>query len=473
VQSDPEIIHESLYNQMNKLVVGPLRESTISTVVIIDALDECKDDEPASAILSVLGQFVFEIPKVKFFLTGCPEPHIWGGFHLPLLAEATKVLILHNIDLSLVTNDIQLFLKQSFLELSHRHGLDGWPAKKQLGQLCERAAGLFVYAVATVKFIDHKNKNPREQLDKLLQSPESSAYEGKTKFNADKTLDLLYITILQEAFGQDDPNDDPGIHSVLGAAMLAANPLSPSTISTLLCIDPISIFLLLSSIQSLLILQDVNYPVRPFHKSFPDFIVDPARCTNQRFHISPPDHHSELLMGCLRLMNQRLKKNMCKIPDTVTNSEVDDLQERIMQCIDHSLQYGCESWHKHLVDVPTTPAYTLKITSILYQFLEEKFLFWLEVLSVLGTTRNAVDALEAAAKWLEVCLVYMLDVILEFTYTGPRHHQHLTLSMTVFNLSLGSMRSSAYPLPISITQPFPYPPKHQLCRGYINNMLIS
>jgi len=31
------------------------------------------------------------------------------------------------------------------------------------------------------------------------------------------------------------------------------------------------------------------------------------------------------------------------------------------------------------------------------------FLFWLEVLSVLGTIRNAVDALEVAAKWLEVC----------------------------------------------------------------------
>jgi hypothetical protein len=45
----------------------------------------------------------------------------------------------------------------------------------QLDLLCERAAGLFVYAVATVKFIDHKNNNPKKQLDRLLQSPESSA----------------------------------------------------------------------------------------------------------------------------------------------------------------------------------------------------------------------------------------------------------------------------------------------------------
>jgi len=69
VQSDPGITQESLYNQMNKLIVRPLRESAISTVIIIDALDECEDHEPASAVLSVLGQFVSQIPKVKFFLT--------------------------------------------------------------------------------------------------------------------------------------------------------------------------------------------------------------------------------------------------------------------------------------------------------------------------------------------------------------------------------------------------------------------
>ena len=70
VQSDPGVTRESLYNQMDKLIVQPLRASRISTVIVIDALDECKDEEPASAILSVLGGFLSEIPGVKFFLTG-------------------------------------------------------------------------------------------------------------------------------------------------------------------------------------------------------------------------------------------------------------------------------------------------------------------------------------------------------------------------------------------------------------------
>ena len=96
---------------------------------------------------------------------------------------------------------------------------------------------------------------------------------------------------------------------------------------------------------------------------------------------------------------------MCKLSDGVANSEVGNLRDRVEKSIDHSLRYACESWHKHLVDLRTVPSHAPKIISTLHRFLEEKFLFWLEVLSVLGTTRDGIDALEVATKWLEVCLV--------------------------------------------------------------------
>jgi len=401
VQSDPDITHEPLCNQMKKLIVEPLEKSAISTVIVIDALDECKDDEPASAILSVLGQFISQIPKVKFFLTGRPEPRIREGFRLHLPAETTDVFVLHNVEPNLVNNDIRLFFKQSFLEIENlRSGLDGWPTKKQLECLCERAAGLFVYAVATVKFVNHKTGNPKKQLDRLLQSPDS-AREGKTKFKADTTLDSLYTSILREAFDGNDPEGDRMARSVLGAVILATNPLSPSAVATLLGFDIEDVLPHLSSVGSLLLQEDIGSPVRPFHKSFPDFIIDPTRCTNERFRVSPPSHHLEILVGCLELMDRTLEKNMCKLPDAVVNSEVEDLDERIERHLDPALQYACKSWHKHLVDesVVRTPA----VTSTLHRFLKEKFLFWLEVLSILGAAREAVDALEVAARRLEVC----------------------------------------------------------------------
>ena len=388
-------------------------ESSLSTVIIIDALDECKDEEPVSAILSVLGKLVSKIPRVKFFLTGRPEPRVQEGFHLPLLVEATEVFILHKVEPRLVNNHIQLFLKQNLLEIARRRGLCGWPRKEQLDLLCERAAGLFVYAVATVKFVGHRNSNPKKQLEYLLQSPENSAHEGKTEFRADTTLDSLYTSILYETFGYDDPAGDPKIHSVLGAMILAENPLSPSDIATLLGFDTEDVLPLLLSASSLLILQEgVDIPVRPFHKSFPDFVTSPTQCLNKRFHVSPPNHHLELVMGCFELMNQTLEENICKLPDAVKNSEVDDLHQRIEQYITPALQYACKSWDKHLPNVDT--AHVQAITFILHQFLEEKFLFWLEVLSVLGAVRHAVDGLKVAAKWLKVCWVHIIHRFPEF-----------------------------------------------------------
>ena len=402
VQSDRGVLYESLDKQMEKLVAGPLKESKISTVVVIDALDECKDEEPASTILSVLGQFVSRIPKVKFFLTGRPEPRIREGFRLPPLVGTADTFILHNVERNLVNNDIRLFLKRSFLELArHRSGLDGWPTREQLNLLCKRAAGFFVYAVATVKFISHRNSNPKKRLDCLLQSPESTTHEGKTEFKPETTLNLLYTSILQEAFGRDDPEDDHKIRSVLGGMILAANPLSPSAIATLLGFDTEDIFPLLSSIGSLLILQeDVDQPVRPFHKSFADFITDPTRCTNKRFYISPPSHHPELVVCCLKLMDQTLEKNLCKHQDPIVIPEANGLPERTERSLEPALQYSCKLWHKHLTK--NNAGHSSTVTSTLHNFLKKRFLFWLEALNILGATRNATDALRVAAEWLEV-----------------------------------------------------------------------
>ena len=405
---------------MRKLIVQPLKESGISTVIVIDALDECRDEEPASAILFVLGQFVSEIPNVKFLITGRPEPRVREGFRIPLLAEATAIFVLHDVEPSQVDNDIRLFFIHEFSQLVRRRRIVGdWPAKEQLDLLCKRAAGLFVYAVATVKFVGKQSANPIERLNLLLRSPDGSGREARIKFNENTTLDSLYISVLEGAFGNDDdPDNDPKVRSVLGAMILAANPISSSTIAILLDLDvDQDVFPLLSSAQSLLILQDdIKCPVRPFHKSFPDFITDPDRCTSQRFYISPPYHHSQLLISCLDLMIRTLEKNMCKLPEGAANSDINDLEERIERYIDPTLQYACRSWHTHLVGRHTTSVNTLGITSALHRFLETKFLFWLEVLSVLGAVRNAVEGLQATTEWLEVCWGSKVYVLPEITH---------------------------------------------------------
>ena len=102
---------------------------------------------------------------------------------------------------------------------------------------------------------------------------------------------------------------------------------------------------------------------------------------------------------------------MCKLPDGVANSDVSDLKERTERYINPALRNACMSWHTHLVDADAMPAPSRVPTIVLtlHQFLETKFLFWLEVLSVLDAVRDVVEALQVTADWLEVCQIFKFD----------------------------------------------------------------
>ena len=137
---------------MRKLIAGPLQKSAISTVIIIDALDECKDEETTSAILPVLGRLISEVSKVKFFLTARPDPRVQAGFDLPFLKKLTEVFVLHGVELGIVTDDIRRFLNHRFLEIADRRGdANGWPSDEEIEGICERAAGSFANAAAILQ----------------------------------------------------------------------------------------------------------------------------------------------------------------------------------------------------------------------------------------------------------------------------------------------------------------------------------
>ena len=399
LQLDPDVVYEPLYSQMGKLIVEPLKSADIPTVIVIDALDECADNEPQSAILSVMGRLVGEIPKAKFFITGRPEPRITSGFRLPLLRPLTDVFALHDIQPSLINNDIKLFLRHELSELSSRCGLSGWPSSSDIDLLCWRAAGLFVYAVATIKFLDGRLCLPDKQLKMIVNFPNSTDYEGRAQLQPNKTLDSLYIWILQESFKIDDPVIYSKAQSIIGTIALVVNPLPPSGVAELVGLETREVLLYLTSVQSLLVLsEDPTLPVKPFHKSFPDFITNPERCLDKRFYISPRNLHLELALNCLRVMDSGLNQNLLSLPDYALNSEVEDLSTRIKDHISSALQYACQSWHNHLTEIRGD---VIDVISCLHIFLAEKFLAWLEVVSVLGATREAVVALGKLISWLQ------------------------------------------------------------------------
>ena len=167
-------------------------------------------------------------------------------------------------------------------------------------------------------------------------------------------------------------------------------------------------------------------------------------------------------------MNRELEWNMCKLPDGVANSEIVDLGEKVGRYVSQALQYACRSWHKHLVD--TIPPH---IASVLHKFLEKKFLFWLEVLSVLGVAREAVDALDATAKckWPDVCRSSAFR-FRKLIPARPRHHRLSSSPETTFVSRPHSSRSSARRHHTYTTLHSPYPPKRRSFVRCTSNMPV-
>ena len=402
LRANPGIGRESLSSQMEKVIVGPLKATRIPTLIIIDALDECKDSEPASTILSVFSRYVDEIPEVKFFITGRPEPPIRSGFRLESLRPITEVLRLHDVERSLVDSDIQLFFRTRLSDIAKTRSdcdfTQDWPTSSDIDILCEKASGFFIYASTVVKTIGFKHCSPTKQLERIISLPQSTAREGRSG------IDLLYTQVLEQAVADVDTDDEDYeeilmcFRTVVGAVLLVFNPLSVRALSDLLGVSNIPT--ILRSLHSLLLVPDgPEDPIRTFHQSFPDFLTDHKWCKDKQFFVEPTIHHAEILLSCFNLMEDRLKRNICDLDDYAVLSGIKDLSTRQKDHIGDGLEYACCFWTKHLLSIPSTSPCAEEVERAIDQFFTTHLLHWIEVLALTRNLGVGVYAMRDVEQW--------------------------------------------------------------------------
>ena len=397
----PDVRHESLCSQMEKLIVGPLTATHIPTLIIIDALDECKDEQPASAILLILSRYVDQMPNVKFFITGRPEARIRSGFRLRSLLPITEVLKLHEVKAETVGKDIKLFFEMELANLAeNRSDCDStgdWPSSSYIEILCKKAAGFFIYASTVVKFVDSEGDPPAERLALITSLPQSTTEEGRSG------VDQLYIKVLQQAFcgvNADNSQRYLRFQAVVGTVLLIFNPLSVKGLSELLEINTLHISSTIRPFHSLLLVPEaIEDPIRIFHKSFPDFLMDPVRCEDKQVFVEPTDHHAEILLSCLKLMEKRLKKNICNLDDHEVLSEVEDLSAQQKVYIGDALEYACCFWTKHLLEIPGSSHCVGEVQKAIEKFFTTHLLYWIEVLVLTKNLGVGVYAMNDVEQW--------------------------------------------------------------------------
>ena len=408
LRANPDAGRGTLCSQMERLIVNPLKTTRTPTPITIDALDECKDEEPASAILSILSCYVDQISHVKFFITGRPEPRIRSGFRLPALRPITEVSKLQDVGRPLVDIDIKLFFRTRLTDIvknrSHCNVSEDWPLASDIDVLCEKAAGLFIYASTAVKFVASQHHQPPKRLALLISLPQNTTHEG------DSGIDSLYSEILRQAYQDMGPDSQKSgnqevyrrFRSVVGAVLLAFNPLSMENLAYLLrdFDSPFDVSTTLSSLHSLLLVPEgAEDSIHVFHKSFPDFLIDPTRCQDTRFFVDPAIHHTEILLSCLNLMEERLKRNICDLDDYVDLSSISDLPACRKEHVGGALEYACQFWTKHLVQSSSSGPDAGKVQQAIEKFFTKHLLFWIEVLVIMENLDVCVHSIDDIQQW--------------------------------------------------------------------------
>ena len=430
--ASPGVRQESLCSQMEKLIIHPFQETQIATLIIIDALDECRDEEPASALLSILARYLHQIPLVKLFITGRPEPRIRSGFRLESLQPHTDILRLHEVEQSSVDSDIRLYFQTELTSVAkNRSDFDvsgPWPSSDDLDTLCAKAAGLFIYASTVVRFVASNCHQLTERLADIVALPKNTVEERRSG------LDQLYTEVLQVAFPNKQINDErfySQFRSVVGAVVLVFNPLSITTLSNLLQIPVSNISTALRPLHSLLIVPMDKLdptPIHVLHKSFPDFLTDPQWCADSNFFVDPPTCHKDILLSCLKVMKKALKKNICHLDDFVYLGEVGDLHAQRTKYIGDALQYACQFWTNHLVEAICSGPDVEEVHKAIDEFFTFHFLYWVEVLSLMEKLGIGVYALKNIEQWYmqvsyieSICksLLMLTSIRQELPASGP------------------------------------------------------
>jgi hypothetical protein len=375
------------------LILEPLKDLHIvgPILVVIDALDESGDTTERIGLHAFLAENLKRLPSnFRVLITSRPEHPILSALNR---APSVKVKNMNDAELAVETDrDILTFLREKLPSDKFRGYVEA---------LAEKAEGLFQWAaVASLLVLD-----PPEDFDFDEETCIKHLLKPSSNPRGQDPLDELYKEVLGGYLKGQEALDL--FRSVVGQLITSIEPL---TIRSLIPLrqhasdnkrsDAAVTGLLrrLGSLLSNVNTSDDSLPVIPLHTSFRDFLTNKDKSDD--FYVGFRDVHHQLADSCLNLLidsRDGLKFNICKLETSyLANDDVEDLNTRIDEYIPPALSYACRFWDNHLKHTDFKADLFRKVETLF----KDKFLFWLETLSLTRNIGLAPSALATLNMWL-------------------------------------------------------------------------
>ncbi|KAF1816372.1 hypothetical protein P152DRAFT_454640 [Eremomyces bilateralis CBS 781.70] len=408
------IASRALREQWRHLIHRPLselpdRNCQSRYILVVDALDECENENDIQTILQLLAETrSLETVQLRVFLTSRREIPIRNSF-VQIPDDVYQDAILHEISSSIVDHDIRIFLRHELEQIARTHGLPvSWPGDQVVDQLVGSSCGLFIWAATTCLFINEARMYAPDRLSIILKadsaddsadglSSDSSTTDDKNDdpvMAPQQHLDKLYITVLRSSVQKYKKPERKKCRKLLGTTMetiaVLSSPLSTHSLSKLLDTTQEGIHQILNDLHSIVdVPKNSTHPLRLHHPSFRDFILNPKRCEDLKFRIDNKQVHRTLAMQCIQLMSKTFKQDdICCIghPGTLITQVK---HSQIEQHLPPEIQYACLHWIQHL----QRGGSQLKDTDQVHTFLQKNLLRWLEALGWMKNVSKGIHAI--------------------------------------------------------------------------------
>lgn len=421
----------SLEPQFKALIREPLEGSATSLLssptilILIDALDECDIEEPEklAKLLVEFGELTKK--RIRTFITSRPElPFIRQLRNTDTGEFASKHNVaLHEIPREIIHRDISMYIKHELSTIRDQYNKTAhqddrlsrdWPGEQRVHCLIDKAVPLFIAAATICRFVaDHRMQDPEEQMNAIIKVPSDAGLLRRAEQEVDGPplerllLRSIYEPILKQQLNGSETREQDWIKQdfieVVGTIVVLADALSVSSIAGLLGKNPRNIRNRLQHTRSILdIPDDSDVPVRLFHASFRDFLIDSNR-RDEPFWVDEQRTHERIGRRCLeRLLHgpDKLKKDICSVREPGTRRAAIGT-ERVKRSIPAVTAYACQYWVQHLV----YSGRKIDDIGMEYEFLKKHFLHWIEAMSWLGKAADVIYSLEALQNAVNVSCV--------------------------------------------------------------------
>src|SRR5258706_1184397 len=386
LRGDPYLTSKSMKDSFFlDLICNLPRHPKHALVIVIDALDECGDDQNRPVLLKVLTEVASHAPWLKIIVTSRPEDEIQKFFnHLPRSSYLRYDLATdHEAEV-----DLQTFARRQFDLVAKKWYLPTtWPEQPLFDGVVSQANGLFIF-IKTLVLTLTQCEDPEETLKAALQDSVGTGL---------KPLYNLYSSILK---ARRVPNNAE-FRQMLGVLLTAApyRTLCDESVAKLAGVRPNLVKKWVDDLSSLLYRDEQpNGAIRVGRLTLPDvFFGD--HCAYQ---VNLDGANVQLGIACLKTMIKQLRFNICKLEDSrLANANIRDLPSRIKEHISDALQYSSLYWSDHLCFTPDNG------NSCVWGMLKEFFgglygLFWVEVLSILGMVPIGAPSVRRVISWAKV-----------------------------------------------------------------------